>query len=228
MNKKLKAPQVDRYLWWLGQMDYQKYDHASKYDARSYELLDELFELLKNIKTLEGSSAWKFWIRAERGTIEDYGDYEEMFDCGEVENHEDYLNRWKTEYPDETEWYEFQALDEKTIGYKAIFVRHKFVIVLDSRKPMVGYEYDISEFSQWLVDAVKEVISELKRVPTTSGCRVSFLMNSERGQFCGNTNGKSGRKSGRKSSGIFLRPTLLNSYPMQKKNCPTTLGCSLR
>lgn len=142
MNKKLKAPQVDRYLWWLGQMDYQKYDHASKYDARSYELLDELFELLKNIKTLEGSSAWKFWIRAERGTIEDYGDYEEMFDCGEVENHEDYLNRWKTEYPDETEWYEFQALDEKTIGYKAIFVRHKFVIVLDSRKPMVGYEYD--------------------------------------------------------------------------------------
>lgn len=57
MNKKLKAPQVDRYLWWLGQMDYQKYDHASKYDARSYELLDELFELLKNIKTLEGSSA---------------------------------------------------------------------------------------------------------------------------------------------------------------------------
>lgn len=27
---------------------------------------------------------------------------------------------------------------------------------------MVGYEYDISEFSQWLVDAVKEVISELK------------------------------------------------------------------
>jgi len=162
MNKKLKAPQVDRYLWWLGQMDYQKYDHASKYDARSYELLDELFELLKNIKTLEGSSAWKFWIRAERGTIEDYGDYEEMFDCGEVENHEDYLNRWKTEYPDETEWYEFQALDEKTIGYKAIFVRHKFVIVLDSRKPMVGYEYDISEFSQWLVDAVKEVISELK------------------------------------------------------------------
>ena len=54
MNKKLKAPQVDRYLWWLGQMDYQKYDHASKYDARSYELLDELFELLKNIKLLKG------------------------------------------------------------------------------------------------------------------------------------------------------------------------------
>ena len=34
--------------------------------------------------------------------FEDYGDYEEMLDCGEVENHEDYLNRWKAEYPDET------------------------------------------------------------------------------------------------------------------------------
>lgn len=162
MSKKLTAPKVDHFLWWLGQMDYRRYDHASKYDAKSYELLDELFELLKNIKPLEGSSAWKFWIRAERGTLEDYGDYEEMLDCGEVENHEDYLNRWKAEYPDETEWYEFQALDGKKIGYKAIFVRHKFVIELDSRKPMVGYEYDISEFSQWLVDAVKEVISELK------------------------------------------------------------------
>ena len=161
MTKQLKAPRVDHYLWWLGDIKYHHYDNAVAYDEKSYALLDELFELLKKIKP-EKESVWKLWLRADRGTIEDFGDYEEMLDCGEVENYEDFEERWKTEYPDEVEWYEFQAVNNEEINYRAIIVHHRFVIELDGRKPKGGYEHNICEFSQWLLDATKEVVAELE------------------------------------------------------------------
>lgn len=161
MSKNLKAPQIDHYIWWLGQIKYHQYDNAVIYDADSYVLLEELFELLEEVKT-NAKGIWKIWLRAERGTVEAFGDYEEMLDMGEVESYEDFVERWRTEYPHDTEWYEFQAVYEKDINYKAIVLGHRFVIELDERKEKGGFEHDISEFAQWLVEAVKEVIADLR------------------------------------------------------------------
>lgn len=165
MNKSLKAPQVNRWLRHLGQIPYHQYDHAVLYDEHSYQLLDELFELLKAVKPYETRRediVWKLWLRAERGTIDDFGSYEEMRDLGEVEDRKAFAELWKSECPNEVEWYAFQALYVKDIRCKAIMLGHRLVIVLDPRKETGGFEHDISDFVQWLVYATKEVIAELK------------------------------------------------------------------
>jgi len=162
MEKKLKAPQVDRYLWSLGRMGYSYNECAVSYDDTSYELLDELFELLKRITPIGQGNAWRFWMRADRGSIEDFGDYEDMVSEGEVRNYEEFVAYWKSSYPNETEWYEFQVIYAEDINYRAIMLHHKTVIELDSRKEKSRFAHDISEFVQWIVDSTKEVIAELE------------------------------------------------------------------
>lgn len=162
MEKKLKAPQVDRYLWSLGRMGYSHNEHIAPYNDTSNALLDELFELLKRIKPVGQGNAWRFWVRADRGGIEDFGDYEDMLREGEVENYEEFVACWKSSYLNETEWYELQAIYAEDIGYRAVVLQHRTVVEFDSRKEKSEFAYDITEFAQWLVDATKEVIAELE------------------------------------------------------------------
>lgn len=160
MTRPLKAPQVRHYIERLGRVKYRQFDCSFTYDSRSYELLDELFELLSQIETTGKNKAWAFWLTEDRGSIEDFGDYNEWLEAGEVNSYVEFEEQWKNEYPDEQEWFYFQAVYEEDIDYRAVFLHHEFVIEQDPRKER-SYENDISEFIQWLVDGVKEVIADL-------------------------------------------------------------------
>lgn len=160
MTRPLKAPQVRHYIERLRRVKYRQFDCSFTYDSRSYELMDELFELLSQIETTGKNKAWAFWLTEDRGSIEDFGDYNEWLEAGEVNSYVEFEEQWKNEYPDEQEWFYFQAVYEEDIDYRAVFLHHKFVIEEDPRKER-SYENDISEFIQWLVDGVKEVIADL-------------------------------------------------------------------
>lgn len=101
------------------------------------------------------------WFCIDRGTIEDFGDYEEMHDMGDVENYEDFVQQWKDNYLDEKKWYCVQAVQDEESGYKAVAVNHKFVIVIDPRAEK-GYEHDIDSFANWLCEETEKCIEQLK------------------------------------------------------------------
>lgn len=161
MSNVMKAPEVKRYIRWLGDVGYRYLDCSFTYDDKTYELLDELFSTLGRVKPTGENNAWRLWLRADRGSIEDYGDYKELLNDGEVENYQEFEQRWLSEYPEEVEWFEFQALYEEGLNYRAIFLHHKFVIEQDAHKER-GEENDISDFVQWLLDAVKEAVADLE------------------------------------------------------------------
>lgn len=157
----LKIPQIYNYLHWLENVRYNQLGYSFSYDSKSYALLEELFSLLAQIEPSGKNNVWNLWVKADRGSIDDFGSYEEWLENGEVENYTEFEQLWKDECPNETEWFHFQAIYEKEIDYHAVFVGHKFVIEQDNRKKK-GTEHDISEFVQWLVDSVKDIIAELK------------------------------------------------------------------
>lgn len=144
-------------------MEYRHYGCTFTYDDKTYALLEELYQLLSKIKPHEkhGNKVWSLWLRAERGSLEDYGNYEEFLEEGIVESYEEFEQNWKDEFPNEVEWLHFQASYDAAIDYRTIFLHHQFVIEQDPRKER-GFENDISEFAQWLLDAVKMAIAELK------------------------------------------------------------------
>ena len=47
----------------------------------------------------------ELWLTAERGSIEDFGDYNEYLENELVDNQEDFEKLWKEEYPDSVKWY---------------------------------------------------------------------------------------------------------------------------
>ena len=97
----------------------------------------------------------------ERGTIEDFGDYEELYELGDVESYEEFEQQWKDNYPDEKKWYYVQAICDEKIGYKVITVNHEVVIVIDPRTEK-GYEYDIDSFANWLCEETEKCIQQME------------------------------------------------------------------
>lgn len=161
MSEKLKAPKITNYISYLGRIGYRNIDCSFSYDEKTYLIIDELFEILKQIEPISKNGARKLWLRAERGTLEDFGNVDEMIEEGEVENREELERWWLDEFPDETVWYNFTAVEDEEIGYRMILLGNKFIIEVDHRRQK-DYPHDISDLAEWLLDSVKECISQLK------------------------------------------------------------------
>jgi len=159
--KKLTAPRVAHYIEILSRVGYRGFDYSYSYDDKTYEFLDELFELLKTVKPVSKNGARELWFCADRGTIEDFGDFDELLEEGEVNSREEFEEWWLSEYPTEKVWYHFGAVEDEDIGYRMITLRNKFVIEVDSRKEK-NCPNDISEFAGWLLEQLKECISKIK------------------------------------------------------------------
>lgn len=161
MCGKLTQPKVDGYIDWLRRNNHFGMTSCI-YDDRSSELLDELFALLEQIAPSASNGAKTLWLRAERGPIEDFGSVEEEIAEGNYESKEEFEEAWRSWFPDEVKWYHFQAVEDKTEEYRAVALRHSYVIVQDKRREPAGWPCDISEFVDWLVDGVRECIEMLK------------------------------------------------------------------
>lgn len=162
MSKRLSAPQVDRYIDMLGDFKYGYFGHVYTYDDRTYELLDQIFALIETIEPASENGARILWLKADRGPIEDFGDFEKMKDYEQVETYEEYEKLWKEYYPEETKWYYFGALHDKDVNYRAIFMKHKQIIEHDLRETEKSYPTDIAEFMEWMLESLQEVIQMLK------------------------------------------------------------------
>ena len=161
MKSKLKAPNIMNYANWLRRLDYSQYYSAITYDEKTYPLLDELFELIRQIEPTSANGACELWLCVERGTIEDYGDYEEMYDYGDVSSYEEFEQLWKSDFPEEKVWLHFAALEDTNTGYRCVFLNHRIVIEDDPREENDSFPYEISEFVNWLVDSLQCIVEEL-------------------------------------------------------------------
>lgn len=165
ISEKLKIVQVRHYVEWLGRDSHCGYGFAFGYDEKSYRLIDELFQMLQDVETDDEDGAKELWLCARRGTIDDfakqYGTYEENLEDGTVKNQKEYEDYWKSEFPDEVEWYRFVAVEHTDIKYRCVFLSNKQVLEMDKRLES-GYTHDISEFTEWLVDAVKLTIEAVR------------------------------------------------------------------
>jgi len=159
----LKAPAIMHYVSWMKRLYYHHTDYIIAYDEATYPLLDKLFELVRQIEPASQNGVRILWLCADRGTIDDYGNYEEMLDCGEISNREEFEKLWQLDFPEEKEWFHFGALEDQESGYRCIHMNHRLIIeTFPDHKPD-SHPYNISELVEWLVDAVQGVINDLEK-----------------------------------------------------------------
>ena len=74
----MKAPEIKHYINWLGRVEYRNINCSFTYDETSYAAIDRIFRLLHRLEPGPENTSWELWLRAERGTIEDFGSFEEL------------------------------------------------------------------------------------------------------------------------------------------------------
>ena len=113
----MKAPTIMHYVNWLRHLDCQRSDYPIAYDEATYPLLDKLFELIRQIEPASSNGARILWLCADRGTLEDYGNYEEMLDCGEITTREEFETLWLLDFPEEKEWFYWKIRKVATVAF---------------------------------------------------------------------------------------------------------------
>ncbi len=161
MSGSLTAPKIQHYIDWLGGIHYRDVNCRFSYDDESYRIIDEIFQVVRKIAPTRRDDVRELWLLAERGPIDDFGNYEELHAEGEVESREEFESWWKERFPDEKCWYHFSTVEDTSIGYKAIFIGQKYVIEVDERREK-DYPNDIAPFAKWILDALNDTFESIR------------------------------------------------------------------
>lgn len=165
ISEKLNAVKIRGHIDRLGRETRHGNGFSYGYDEKSMAYIDELFKILKEVEPDDEHGTRRLWLCAKRGTIEDfaesYGDYEENLEEGNVDSQEEYEAYWKSEFPDEIAWYRFGAIEHTDIKYRAVFLSNEHVLEVDERQEHY-YNQDISDFTEWLADAVRLTIEAIR------------------------------------------------------------------
>ena len=164
MSEKMTAPKVEHYIKWLGNVRYREVGVVFTYDDKAYKDINEVFEVLKKVKPSLHKYIWHLWLPVKRGPLEDFADSnnEDDLDYFGAKDREELEGIWREFYPHEIMWYPFSAPEDTEIDYRGIFLGNKHVIVVYNRRTEKSYANDISEFTGWLLDAIKQVVAELE------------------------------------------------------------------
>ena len=165
ISERLTQPGVSHFISWLGRVGYRNVNCTMTYDDRSYQLMDELFALLDKLKPIAANGARSLWVCAKRGTIEDFAEfYGTLEDCIEdetVKDRAEYETYWKSLFPNEIEWYELTALEDKEISYQTVLLQHRQVLEQDGRREKYALTHDVSPFLEWIIASVRNCTEAL-------------------------------------------------------------------
>jgi hypothetical protein len=152
LAKQLSAPQVDTLIFRAEKL----YEIT---DDRTKDLTFELFQKLQSIAVCGDDECRELWLATPRGLIEEFANYEEYLEDGEVESREEFEELWLSEYPEPQKWYLLSTVVCKETH--SVFIGGK--LVLQYQPQLQGqYPYDKSELADWLLTAVKKAITSLK------------------------------------------------------------------
>lgn len=150
------APQVDHAILQL--------NHASRIVDEATEVkMCELFDALELLTPIDTDKKRKLWLAVPRGSIDVFGDYDEMLADEQVTCRKDFEDLWHIEYPEEICWYQLITIER--FNYKAVFLKNKLIMELwpESRTGhfnMLGDRY--FTFIDWLIVEVKKCIAMIR------------------------------------------------------------------
>ena len=97
MNKhilsEIPAPKLDNLI-------FQADRNNNTLNSKTKELVYELFRKIQAVAACGDDERRELWLAADRGVIEDYGNYEESLEEGEVENRKEFEDLWLDYYPE--------------------------------------------------------------------------------------------------------------------------------
>lgn len=156
MTGYLKAPRVQH---WMEILD----DGKAVFNQDTEEIIERIFELVRNVAPCSERGQRELWLKAERGTPEDFDDYEQLKEDEVVNSYEEYLALWKEYYPDEINWFRLVTIEDSDKDhFRAIILGRK--LIYQSHVPD-GYIFEadgMNDFFLWMEQAVRKCIEGIR------------------------------------------------------------------
>lgn len=130
------------------------------YDVKVKEKLNILYDLLDKIKPLSDDEYKVLYFDLPKGAIEEYGNYEELKEDGEVDNYIEFENMFNEDYPDDVYWYKITSTMYK--NYRMISINSKTIVYADMNSENNTFEnYQLQELLDFLISTVKTCFVKL-------------------------------------------------------------------
>ena len=128
-------------------------------DEESKAALLRLFEMTSVFEAVGDDDRKEFWIRAERGTIEEFREHYDP-DADEEELQEAY----GYEYPDEVCWYQFMSVHHNFRGepFYGVFLNGSYILSVGDCNEN-GWPVNAVDFINWLSEKAEEVAEKCRK-----------------------------------------------------------------
>lgn len=156
MSKKISAARYDslivcRHISWGTYITINE---------NTLTLLHELESHLSKIKISNGDKYWTFWVKAAKGSIEDFGDYEQLHDVGEYNSYDEFVNHWEQRYPKDFYWYKIEFVSRN--DYYMLVINGSVVISISPERKPQSWGNDFSELLEALIEEVDGIVGKLE------------------------------------------------------------------
>ncbi|WP_280747695.1 hypothetical protein [Parabacteroides sp. PF5-9] len=135
-------------------------------DLLSQEEKDALLSIIEKLQCVAicgNDECRELWLTIERGSIEDFGDYNDYLENGIVENRDDFEKLWKDEYPDLVKWY---LLSVKHYNEECfLFIDSKLTLHIKKEASNITESINLQLIS-WIDQAVSKCLDWLKNDTT--------------------------------------------------------------
>ena len=152
--KNLPAPYIDRFV-----NSCQSYPEVK--NEANIKCLTSIFAMMCSIEEQGDDEYRSIWISAKRGRIEDFGDFNEYLEEGEVRNKKDFEDLWHYYYPDEMKWYNFAISNYADVHY--FYIDSKLTFQFQKDYTISESDYDVhKKLIEWLLTIIEESISLIR------------------------------------------------------------------
>ena len=146
--KNIPAPYIDRLI-----NSCQEYPEV-KNESNIKHLLS-IFDMMCRLEKQGDDEFRNIWISAECGKIEDFGDFNEYLEAGEVSNKKDFDDLWQYYYPDEIKWYNFAITKYAEVFYFYLDSKLTLQIKADDSSSELVYDFH-TELIDWLLKITED------------------------------------------------------------------------
>ena len=152
------APSIDNII------DNWQYER-DLVDNETYNKLTALYKVINCIKPKENDDTRKLWIGASRGTIDDFGDFEQFKEEGIADTFDEFERLWKEYYPNEIKWYSFTTAKYQTELFFYFDSKLIFSIKKNEKSgiSVKNKNEEINIFLDWLFSQAKNETEKLKQ-----------------------------------------------------------------
>ena len=171
ISKIEKAPQFDIFL-------QVAQEQPIVVEADRLEKLRSIYEKMKGVVVCGYDEYRNIWFHIERGTIEDFGDYDQYVEEEMVSNREEFEEIWLCDYPEEKKWYNFEVNEYNNEYY--FYIDGKLTFHISKETPKYRREIDIDPLIDYLGTEVNRCVDWLQKDESDYNCYVNENLSYDR------------------------------------------------